>query len=217
MCGHHAITASAWDVLIENFELTAKWIHDLTVDKFAGGVVYSNGKGVDMNMDHHKAQNYGTLWTQLDFGKLIDSCEPHSHNINLTVMAAVSCCAFAGKSNRVLNSGGRQGRGLDAGALTTFWNLQGDKQFKCKSDLTTSFGPFVNFVAVPEDMPFPSMNTTLTRSWRVWRGQLPRDGHGGRIPTNLYESMKALRLGSPNMVSRRLGGAGVGGKRLSEY
>jgi hypothetical protein len=69
VCGHHAITASAWDVLVEDFELTAKWIHDLSVDKFAGGVVYSNGKGVDMNMDHHKAQNYGTLWTQLHFGE----------------------------------------------------------------------------------------------------------------------------------------------------
>jgi hypothetical protein len=69
VCGHHAITASAWDVLVEDFDINAKWIHDLSVDKFAGGVVYSNGKGVDMNMDHHKAQNYGCLWTQLKFGE----------------------------------------------------------------------------------------------------------------------------------------------------
>jgi hypothetical protein len=71
VCGHHAITSSAWDILIEDFDINAKWIHDLSLGKFARGVVHSNGKGVDMNMDHHKAQNYGCLWTQLEFGEYV--------------------------------------------------------------------------------------------------------------------------------------------------
>jgi hypothetical protein len=32
------------------------------------GVVYSNCKGVDVNLDFHKIQNYGTLHTQIQLG-----------------------------------------------------------------------------------------------------------------------------------------------------
>jgi hypothetical protein len=60
----------AADVLVSNFEINARYIHDMSIDKFAQGVVWTRGRGADMNMDHHKAQNYATLWTDINLGEL---------------------------------------------------------------------------------------------------------------------------------------------------
>jgi hypothetical protein len=55
--------------LEQDFTIDGTWVHDLSLDKFGQGVVFSRGSGQDMNMDHHKAQNYGSLFTQLRFGE----------------------------------------------------------------------------------------------------------------------------------------------------
>ena len=101
---------------------------------------------------------------------------------------------------------------MDSGALTTFWNMQGNKQFQCSKDLTTEFGPYVNFVGVPRNMPFPSMSAKLTKTWLVEKIDPEQMG-----PANLYEAMKEVRMSAPNMVSSLLGGKGSGGKKLSAY
>jgi hypothetical protein len=37
--------------------------------KFSQGIVYSKVVAQDLSMDHHKAQNWGTLWTEIDAGE----------------------------------------------------------------------------------------------------------------------------------------------------
>jgi hypothetical protein len=101
---------------------------------------------------------------------------------------------------------------LDSGAFTTFWNLKGNKQFQCSKDLTTEFGPYVNLVGVPRNMPLPNMRAKLTKTWLVDKIDPTQMG-----PANLYEAQKAVRMKSPNKVSGLLGGKGAGGKKLSSY
>jgi hypothetical protein len=43
-------------------------------DKFATMTVFRDGTGLDMNTDHHRSQNYGTLWCNLNLGKASCTC-----------------------------------------------------------------------------------------------------------------------------------------------
>ena len=68
--GHHGLnSARGADILFTRFDVRKKYVHDLTVDGYAIGTVWSKGKGVDLNMDHHGRAPYGTLWTDLDLGR----------------------------------------------------------------------------------------------------------------------------------------------------
>jgi hypothetical protein len=96
LTGHHGISSNAIDSLFTRFTFNTKFVHDLSVDKFAQTSVFSDGKGRDINMDHHKAQNYGNLFTNIDLGR----------------------------GDRAFNSGGGGTRGLHAGPLNTYWNLR---------------------------------------------------------------------------------------------
>jgi hypothetical protein len=70
LIGHHGLnSARGADVWFTRFDMRKKYVHDLTVDGYAMGTVWSKGKGVDINMDHHGRAPYGTLWTDLDLGK----------------------------------------------------------------------------------------------------------------------------------------------------
>ena len=96
--GHHGLnSARGADVLFTRFELKQKYVHDLTVDGYAFGTVWSKGKGVDLNMDHHGRAPYGTLWTELDLGR----------------------------GGRPFASGGAGNRLPGTGAYTTVWNIAG--------------------------------------------------------------------------------------------
>jgi hypothetical protein len=64
--------------------------------------VFSNGKGVDLNMDHHGRAPYGTLWTNLDMGA----------------------------GTRPFGSGGSANRLPHSAAFSTFWNLKARKGMK---------------------------------------------------------------------------------------
>ena len=59
--------------------------------------VWSSGKGVDLNMDHHGRAPYGTLWTNIDVGA----------------------------ARRPFDSGGSGNRMPHTGAYTTVWNVYG--------------------------------------------------------------------------------------------
>jgi hypothetical protein len=96
LVGHHGLNSSGGnDLLFTRFDVRKKFVHDLTVDGYAMGTVWSNGKGVDLNMDHHGRAPYGTLWSNLDMG--------------------------AGK--RPFGSGGSSNRLPHSAAFSTFWNL----------------------------------------------------------------------------------------------
>jgi hypothetical protein len=104
--GHHGISSNAIDSLFTRFTFNTKFIHDLTVDKFAQTSVFSDGKGRDINMDHHKAQNYGNLFTNIDLGR----------------------------GARAFDSGGAGPRGLNAGPLNTYWHLKARGQIDAPED-----------------------------------------------------------------------------------
>jgi hypothetical protein len=98
--GHHGLnSARGSDILFTRFELKQRYVHDLTVDGYALGTVWSKGKGVDMNMDHHGRAPNGTLWTDLDLGR----------------------------ATRAFDNGGAGNRLPPTGAYTTVWNVHGDR------------------------------------------------------------------------------------------
>lgn len=115
--GHHAIyVAQGSDNLITNFDIRTRFTHDLTVSWYTLNTVFSNGRGQDINLDHHRAFNYGTLYS----------------NINV------------GAGDRPFESGGAPQRGPNAGAFTTFWNIYGQKKLLIpKQDFGPSLN-FVN-------------------------------------------------------------------------
>ncbi|HEY0709120.1 MAG TPA: hypothetical protein VGG33_20085, partial [Polyangia bacterium] len=95
--GHHGLNAARGaDNWFTEFDVRKRYVHDLTVDGYVMGTVWSKGKGIDMNMDHHGRAPYGNLWTNLDMGR----------------------------GSRVYNNGGAANRLPPAGAYNTFWNLR---------------------------------------------------------------------------------------------
>lgn len=115
--GHHAIfVARGSDNLITNFDIRTRFAHDLTVSWYSLNTVFSNGRGIDINLDHHRAFNYGTLYSNIDLGA----------------------------GDRPFESGGAPQRGPHAGAFTTFWNIYGRKSIMTpKQDFGPSLN-FVN-------------------------------------------------------------------------
>ena len=96
LVGHHGLNSSSGaDILYTRFDVRKTFVHDLTVDGYAFGTAWSNGKGVDLNMDHHGRSPYGTLWTALDLGA----------------------------GTRPFASGGNADRMPHTGAYSTVWNL----------------------------------------------------------------------------------------------
>lgn len=65
--GHHALWASSHsqDCLFDNFDIQTQFVHDLSVEGFANGCVFMRGRGVALNLDHHRNGPYGNLFTAL--------------------------------------------------------------------------------------------------------------------------------------------------------
>jgi hypothetical protein len=104
--GHHALwaTGAAQGCLFTDFTLETKYVHDLTVEGCACGNVFSKGKGLALNFDHHRNLPYENLFTDLD----------------------------CGSGKRVWACGGRGDRGPNTGARETFWNIRCADQFSKK-------------------------------------------------------------------------------------
>jgi hypothetical protein len=94
--GHHGLTVVGEDNLVTDFTFNVRYIHDLTVSRGSIGNVFSNGRGVDMNFDHHRRGPYENLFTDIDVGE----------------------------GRRVWASGGGAGLGRHCAARGTFWNIR---------------------------------------------------------------------------------------------
>lgn len=102
LVGHHGFNSGGGgDLLFTRFDVKKTFIHDLSVDGYARGTVWSDGKGVNLCMDHHGRAPYGTLWTNLDLGA----------------------------GSRAFQSGGSANRMPHSGAYSVYWNLRADKPF----------------------------------------------------------------------------------------
>ncbi|MFO0565299.1 MAG: glycosyl hydrolase family 28-related protein [Polyangiaceae bacterium] len=119
LTGHHGLNAGGGaDLWFTKFDVKKRFIHDLTVDNYAFATVFSDGKGVDIDMDHHGRGNYGTLFSALDLGA----------------------------GNRPFASGGTAPlRMPHSGARSTYWNLTAGKDITLPA---TDFGPLLTFVSV---------------------------------------------------------------------
>jgi hypothetical protein len=95
--GHHGIDIShGTENLVTGFEVQTKFVHDISVEWYALHTVFSRGRGIDLNMDHHREANYSSLFSELDLGA----------------------------GTRPFNSGGSGNRGPHAGAYNTYWNIR---------------------------------------------------------------------------------------------
>src|SRR4029077_4443674 len=98
--GHHGIDVShGTENLVTNFDVQTKLVHDISVEWYALHSVFSNGRGIDLNMDHHREANYSSLFSNLD----------------------------CGAGTRPFNSGGSGNRGAHSGAYSTFWNVRANR------------------------------------------------------------------------------------------
>jgi hypothetical protein len=95
--GHHGIDVShGTENLVTNFEVQTQFVHDISVEWYALHTVFANGRGIDLNMDHHREANYSSLFSNLD----------------------------CGAGTRPFNSGGSGNRGAHSGAYSTYWNIR---------------------------------------------------------------------------------------------
>lgn len=95
--GHHGIDVShGTENLVTGFDVRTKFVHDISVEWYALHTVFSKGRGIDLNMDHHREANYSSLFSQLD----------------------------CGAGTRPFDSGGSRDRGAHAGAYNTYWNVR---------------------------------------------------------------------------------------------
>ena len=98
--GHHGIDSGrGTENLVTNFNVQTTFVHDISVEWYALHTVFSQGRGIDLNMDHHREANYSSLFSQLDLGA----------------------------GTRPFNSGGSSNRGPHAGAYNTYWNIRAAK------------------------------------------------------------------------------------------
>jgi len=106
LVGHHGLNNShGGDNLFTRFDIKKTFVHDLTVEWYATGVVFASGKGVDLCLDHHRAAPYGPLFTDIDLGK----------------------------GSRPFASGGSSNRGPHTAAYSTLWNVRALQGFALPS------------------------------------------------------------------------------------
>jgi hypothetical protein len=94
--GHHGITLSGTDLLLDDFDFRTKFIHDITMSRGSAGNVVMGGRGEDLTFDHHKYANHANLFTDID----------------------------AGVGTNIFMSGGGAKLGRHCGAWTTWWNIR---------------------------------------------------------------------------------------------
>lgn len=99
--GHHGIALyfPGTDNLITDFAIEKKQLHDLTIEQFVSGNVFSNGSGIDICMDHHRAAPYQNLFSNIDLGI----------------------------GSRPFACGGGGDRGSHTARYATFWNIRSDQ------------------------------------------------------------------------------------------
>ncbi|NQT36278.1 MAG: hypothetical protein HQ581_02250, partial [Planctomycetes bacterium] len=87
------------DQLLCDFDFRTKFLHDITVSSGSTGNVACNGRGEDLNFDHHKYANHANLFTNID----------------------------AGVGTNIFHSGGGAKLGRHCGAWTTWWNVRTER------------------------------------------------------------------------------------------
>jgi hypothetical protein len=120
--GHHGIQGQL-DCLFDGFDLRTRFIHDITVDHWAAGNVFKNGRGNDLSFDHHRDGPHMNLFSNLD----------------------------TGLGNQVWRCGGGRDLGKHTGGYATFWNIRAATPQTWPRE--NFGPPMMNLVAVQTDSP----------------------------------------------------------------
>lgn len=127
--GHHGISLGGGDNLVRRFDFRTRFIHDITVSGFTSGNVITEGRGIDLSLDHHRKAPYANLFTDL----------------------------HAGAGNRLWKCGGGAALGKHCGAYGTFWNIRSDNPIAYPRD--NFGPPTMNLVALETEQPTITENT----------------------------------------------------------
>jgi hypothetical protein len=154
MTGHHGITVQGSACLVSRFHIDTRFYHDVTVSSGSIGNVFSDGRGVDMSIDHHRYAPYHNLFTEI----------------------------HTGAGNRVWASGGTRGKGLHTATGATFWNIDSEKQFKLpRADFGPAGLIFVGVNAgalseaeIPEGWHYEHIAPASLQPQNLYRAQLQK-------------------------------------------
>ncbi|KAI3436416.1 hypothetical protein D9Q98_005833 [Chlorella vulgaris] len=116
--GHHALSITeSHNNILRRFSMRNTYIHDVTVTSGSSMNVIMEGKGIDVNLDHHRTAPWANLFSDISLG--------------------------AGR--RPFASGGKKSRGAYSGLLNTYYNLRKRDGQPVRMP-ACSFGPLLNFV-----------------------------------------------------------------------
>jgi len=116
---HHAVNVTwSQDVLVSNWRVNMRCVHDISGYAWNNGVVFSNGTGTDMNLDHHRLFPFATLWSNLNIGT----------------------------GTRVWLSGGEPWWGSFSAAYTTYYNIRGTRPITVSP--ASNNGPMGNWLNI---------------------------------------------------------------------
>ena len=135
--GHHALNIYGGYNLLESFEITSKYVHDLSVEgKQSIYNVFHSGKAKDLAIDHHNHEQSLNLFTDLD----------------------------AGTGSRLYLSGGYETpRGICSNE--TFWNIRSQRKVKYCNQYDDATGYSKNNVCVGLNTDLPSIFGDVHDNW----------------------------------------------------
>ncbi|KAL4433832.1 hypothetical protein ABPG75_000273 [Micractinium tetrahymenae] len=151
--GHHGISLTfGQSVLVTRFDIGARLWHDLHVQRACKLSVLSNGTGVDLNIDNHRAGPHANLFSNLDFGA----------------------------NTRPFKSGGRKDRGAQTGRGSVFWNLQAGAGAASQSIKLPKcdYGALLAFVLKKRSgSSCPESQWKVS----TWKSSMPADLHSAQV------------------------------------
>lgn len=129
-----------------SFDIQWKWYHDLSVDSMSEHTVYASGKGVDINIDCHRAGERlrGAAAAEVVHSSPCCTCLSRPPLLPAAVHNNLFSQLDTGLGSRTFNSGGAKDRGAYSGANTTWWNVFPASKKKVNLPDCT-FGPLLNF------------------------------------------------------------------------
>jgi len=135
--GHHAVNIYGGHNLLQYFEFTSRYVHDLSVEsEFSVYNVFHSGRGKDICIDHHNHEQSNNLFTDID----------------------------AGVGSRIYTSGGNSTpRGISTNE--TYWNIRGEKNMEYCDQYNTEAKHSRNNVQVGIKTLRPSIAGDADGNW----------------------------------------------------
>ena len=135
--GHHGLNIYGGYNLIEEFEISGRFVHDLSVESDKSVYnVFHNGKGTDLCIDHHNHEQSHNLFSNLD----------------------------AGLGTRLFQSGGKETpRGVCFNE--TYWNIRADRNMQYCDQFDSKELQSKNNICVGIKTQIPTNLKTPTGNW----------------------------------------------------